>query len=172
MNKTEQMLIEAISNLFKNKETNLGMVGHEEHTHIMQFQRETIEDMFSLKFVESNFHEDISGAFRDIHSYKYLDDPTFPIALDKRLAARGIPIEERKKALKVVEDIKEELGGADFQEKATGWHPNMDQIVDVTRNANNRKPIKEPPYTGGGPVPAKTEPPPPNMNGDKPAVKP
>ena len=161
MNQTEILLLEAISNLFRNDETKLGIVPHKEHSHILQFQRETIEDMFSLKMNESNFHEDLSGAFRDIHSYKYLDDPTFAIALTKRLTARGIPTEEITKALKVIENIKEELGGKDFQEKQFGWHPNMDQIVDVTRNATNRKPTKNPPYTGGGPSPAEKEPPPP-----------
>lgn len=157
MNQNEKLLLEAVSNLFQNKESKLGIVTHKENSHMMQFQREMIEDMFSLKFVKSNFHEDLTGAFRDIHSYKYLDDPTFSIALNKRLTARGIPTEEIQKAIKAVEEIKEELGGKTFQEKEAGWHPNMDQIVDVTRNAANRKPTRVAPYSGGGSAPAKNE---------------
>ena len=153
MRTEETMLVEAIGNLFKNKDSNLGIVGHTEYAHTMQFRRELIEDMFALKVVDSLFHEDLCGAFRDIHSYKYIDDPTFAISLDKRLTARGIPTEERKKAIETVKKIMEELGGEHFQEKDAGWHPELIDIVDVTKNAVNRKPKHKIPYSGGGPAP-------------------
>jgi hypothetical protein len=153
MTKIETTLLEAVGNLFKNKESNLGIVGHVEHSHMLQFQRELIEDMFGLKTVDSPFHEELCGAFRDIHSYKYLDDPTFAIALDKRLSARGIPMEERKKAIEHVKSIMVELKGAAYQERESGWHPDLKEICDMTRNAVYHKPKHLRPFTGGGPAP-------------------
>lgn len=157
MNPTEKMLAEAIGNLFKNKESNLGIVGHTEHSHMLQFQRELIEDEFALKTVESPFHEDLCGAFRDIHSYKYLDDPTFAIALDKRLSARGIPTEERQNAVKYIDEIKKKLKGSNYQERESGWHPDLKEIADMTRNATHHKPKHQRPFSGGGPAPARNE---------------
>lgn len=157
MSPIEQNLLEAVGNLFKNSEANLGIVPHHEHSHTMQYQSALIEDMFALKCVDSKFHNDLCGAFRNIHSYKYLEDPTFAVALDKRLVSCGVPTEERKKAVKYIEEIKKELGGEDFQERQAGWHENLDEILDTTRNATNRTPKYLKPYTGGGPAPKKGE---------------
>jgi len=157
LNKAEKMLVEAIGGLFQNDENVLGMVPHEERSHFFEYQWNGIEDVFALKTAKSNFHEELTGAFRDIHSYKYLDDPTFSIALEKRLTARGVPTEEIKEALKYYEEVKEELLKENFQEKSAGWNPNLDEILDTTRNAHNRTPPKEAPFTGGGPWPAKDE---------------
>lgn len=158
MDQTERLFLEAVGNLFKNKASRLGIVsGGEEHAHTLQYHRESVEDMFALKIVDSAFHEDICGAFRDIHSYKYLDDPTFSIALTKRLTARGIPTKDIKKAVDFVEEIKKDLGKDTYQEKEAGWHPEIAEIADMTRNANNRKPKYMKPYSGGGPAPEKNE---------------
>ena len=157
MTETERLLAEAIGNMFRNKESNLGIVTHKEHNHILQYEREMVEDMFALKCAESAFHEDLCGAFRDIHSYRYLDDPNFPVSFEKRLTARGIPTEEIKSGIKYISEIAKELGGENYQEKHAGWHPNIKEIADMTRNANDRTPSKEPPYTGGGPAPSKNE---------------
>jgi hypothetical protein len=88
---------------------------------------------------------------------RYLDDPTFTIALKKRLTARGIPTEEVNNAILYCKEIIETIQKEDFQEKQSGWHPNIDEIADMTRNAENRTPKKEAPYTGGGPAPARNE---------------
>jgi hypothetical protein len=157
MTPIEKTLSEAIGNLFKNKDSNLGTVGHIEYANTMNFQRELIEDMFALKTADSNFHEELCGAFHDIHSYKYLEDATFAVALNKRLTSRGVPTEEIQKAVKFVEEIKKELGGDTFQEKESGWHPELADILDTTRNATTRKPKYNAPYSGGGPAPKKNE---------------
>jgi hypothetical protein len=155
----ERNLVEAIGNLFKSgNEDVLGLVHKDEETsHHFEKQWNTIEEMFALKVIKSPFHEELTSAFRDIHSYKYVDDSTFPIALRKRLTARGIPTEEIVNAEKHLQEICEELKKENFQEKAAGWNPNLDQIIDLTKNANNRKPSQEAPFTGGGPAPDPNE---------------
>jgi hypothetical protein len=153
----EKTLVEAIGNIFKNNESTLGIVPHKEISHGFEFQWNGIEDMFAIKTAKSTFHEELTSAFRDIHSYKYLDDPTFTIALKKRLTARGIPTEEVNNAILYCKEIIETIQKEDFQEKQSGWHPNIDEIADMTRNAENRTPKKEAPYTGGGPAPARNE---------------
>lgn len=159
MNRIESMLVEAVGNLFKNSSNVLGIVDvdREEVAHNFEFQWNGIEDMFALKTRTSTFHEELTSAFRDIHSYKYLDSPTFQVALEKRLTARGIPTAEIEKAKQYCEEIKKELKSKNFQEKDAGWHPHLDEVLDTTRNANDRKPSKEVPYTGGGPVPSRNE---------------
>ena len=157
MTDTEKLLAEAVGNMFHNKESVLGIVPHVERSHIMQYKREMVEDMFALKCAESAFHEDLCGAFRDIHSYRYLDDQNFGVSFRKRLTARGIPTEEIDTSLKYIEEIKKELGGETFQEKDFGWHPEIAEIADITRNANDRTPRRGKPYTGGGPSPSRTE---------------
>lgn len=157
MTGTEVVLLEAIKNLFNNSRTKLGIVAppHDEVSNRMQFQFENIRDMFSLKALSSTFHESLVSAFYNIHSYKFINDPTFPIALEKQMSALGIPMEERNKALKYVKEIIDETDGGD--ERAAGWHPELNEIVDMTQNANNRDVKNTTPYTGGGPAPHKNE---------------
>ena len=154
MKKTEHKLVEAIGNLFNNDENALGIVKHKETSHFYEHQWNIIESMFALKANKSNFYEELTCAFRDIHSYKYLDDPTFAVALTKRLTARGIPTEDIQNALKYCKDIQEDLQKKNFQEKQSGWNPNLKEILDTTRNAHNRTPSKDKPHYGGGPAPA------------------
>jgi hypothetical protein len=151
------MVIEAVGGLFNNNDDALGRTPHEETSHGFEFQWNNIEEMFALKTAKSTFHEELCGAFRDIHSYKYLDDPTFEVAFVKRLTARGIPTEEIEKAKDFCKQIKEQLDKADFQEREAGWHPNLDEVLDTTRNAHDRTPSTEAPFTGGGPAPASDE---------------
>ena len=156
MTHKEKILVEAIGNLFKNEDS-LGIVRHDEISHGFEFQWNGIEETFALKTAKSIWHEELCGAFRDIHSYKYLDDPTFAVALEKRLTARGVPTKEIKDAIRYVEEIEKELEKTTFMEKDAGWHPDLDKILDTTRNAQNRTPSKEAPYTGGGPAPTRNE---------------
>lgn len=155
MNHTERKLTEAIGNLFRNSRAKLGIIktDQEEISHRYEAQWNDLEYKFALKTIDSPFSESLTGAFRDIHSYKYLEDPTFPIALKKRLSATGIPEREIQKAIEILESLKDEK----TQEKEIGWHPNMKEIKDVTTNADQRTPKHKTPYTGGGPAPQPNE---------------
>jgi len=155
----EQKLVEAIGNMFHDTASRLGLLKDQipEMSHNAEFQWNTIEAMFALKVTDSPFFESLTAAFRDIHSYKYLDDQTFEIAIRKRLSATVMPTEAIEKAVKTITEIRKELGGENFQEKQAGWHPNLDKIADTTTNATTRTPEPSKPWHGGGPAPAKSE---------------
>lgn len=159
MKDIERNLVEGISNLFKNSRSELGIAQTdvEETSHSHEFQSRSLEEAFALKMNDSAFYESLRSAFHDIHSYKYLDDPTFAISLTKRMTAIGIPKEERQKAITALEELKKEFQSEDFEEKQSGWNVNIDTIADMTRNANNRKAERSRPFTGGGPWPEDNE---------------
>lgn len=153
----ERMLCEAVGNMLREK-SSLGIVdAGEEIAHSMQFQWEGIEEMFALKTMDSKFHNEVTAAFHQIHSYKFIDHPRFALALEDHLKSRGVPAEEIQKAVKVIEEIKKELGGENFQETAKGWHKDLKEIADITTNADDRKPKNEEANSGGGPAPKKSE---------------
>jgi len=155
----EPLLVEAIKNLFQNKASNLGIAktDRQETSHLFEWQWNLIQEMFSLKCIDSPFYNSLTSAFYDIHTYKHLDDPTFSLSLDRHLSAIGVPLEERQKATKAISEVIKELGGEKFEEKAVGWNPQMKEIEDITRNADRRKAEVTTPFTGGGPAPAKDE---------------
>jgi hypothetical protein len=161
MDPREQMLVEAISSMFNNKASSLGITGEgkpdEETSHRAEFQWNIIREMFSLKCADSPFYESLVSAFTDIHSYKYLEDPTFQIALDKRLSAIGIPLAERTNAIKYIGEVIKEMGGEKFQEKEAGWPPELASIADITNKAHDRKSENTTPYSGGGAAPDREE---------------
>ena len=160
MNNTEKILLEEISNLFKNKESRLGIIQDRprETSHGMQFQWEGLNDAFSLKMADSTFHEAITAAFKDIHGYRFINDAQFPLSFETRLKSCGIPILEREKALKAIEEVKKEWAvGPEMDELRAGWHPQIDEITDMTRNATTRKAENTNPHAGGGPAPTKDE---------------
>lgn len=159
MKKEEQVLLESFKTLLQH-DAKLGLRDHnqKETSHVQWHQWEGIDDMFALKASKSTFCEGLTSSFHSVHSYKYIDDPTFPIAMEKSMTARGIPAKDRQVALKYIQEIIEELSkGSDWSEKDAGWNPNMDEIIDVTRNADKRDAKTSEPFTGGGPAPKEGE---------------
>jgi hypothetical protein len=160
MNDIERMVIEEISNMFKNKESNLGIIQKrpKETSHGLQFQWEGLNDAFSLKVADSVFHESLTAAFKDIHGYRYINDPQFTLSFETRLKSCGIPIIEREKAMKAIEEVRKEWAtGSEMDELHAGWHPQIDEITDMTRNATTRKAENTNPHAGGGSAPDKNE---------------
>ncbi len=132
----EALIAEAISTLLQH-DAELGLSLHSkahENTntieHGVQFMYGEIDEMFALKASGSPFYESLKSSFSKVHGYKYIDDPTFNIAMDKELSAQGIPIEERQNAKKYVKDIIEELSKENdaWQEKDYGFHPDLDEV--------------------------------------------
>lgn len=155
----EKEILEAVNDLFHNKASNLGIVKTDqpEISNRSEFQRNIIKDMFDTKATDSRFYESLTSAFHDIHSFKYISDPTFNNALDRRLRAIGIPIAERQKAMEYVTEINKELGdGQTFDETEIGWHPDLAEIVKMTNQADTRDFKATEPYSGGGPAPKKS----------------
>ena len=164
MRQTEKELLEAVNNMFKDDPAILGIAKGKpakEITHNFTHQYEWIHNLFSLKITESLFFESICGAFYDIHSYKYIEDPTFEVSFRKRMKAIGVPAVEIEHAVKAYRDVIKEVKSdnnikpdEDYDERSKGWHPDMAGIRAVSQEFN--RPIKrEEPYTGGGPWPPK-----------------
>ena len=156
----EKLLAEAMRGYIAADKAKLGLASHEdteETSHHQWHQWENIDDRFALKASESPYFENLTSAFYAVHSYKYLEDPTFGVAIDKELSAHGIPDHWREQALKYIEEIREEMAGTDeaWSERDAGWNPAIDEITDMTRNADRRDPETSKPFTGGGPAPEK-----------------
>jgi len=154
MRKQEKTVLEAIKSILGTGKTKHGIVDvdRDETSHRFEHEWNSIEAEFALKCAGSPHLDGLTAAFHDIHSYKYLDDPTFNVSLEKRMTATGIPAEDRTKAQKALGDMLNER--KDMAEKDTGWHPQLDEIADMTRNADNRDAKITTPYTGGGPAPS------------------
>jgi hypothetical protein len=165
MNQKEHLLAEAVKSMFNNDPQALGIVKGKpitDPTSRMPHQYEYIMDLFALKIADSTFFESIKSAFYDIHSYKFINDPSFCDSFIRRMKAIGLPHEEINKACIAVEGICEELGASDWfrgdrnwDEKSAGWHKDLAGIRQVSQDFNqNRK--QEEPYSGGGPAPKMT----------------
>lgn len=154
MNSDEKLLSEAVKNMLQ-QDAKLGLSYHKpphekrESSHFFQYQWESVDDMYQLAISESKFSDSLSAAFYKVHSYKYVDDPSFKIALDAELRSMGIPKEDRELALKSLDKVLKEVKG----ERDAGWNPRLEELVDVTTNADKHKMSQEPPWTGGGPAP-------------------
>lgn len=151
----EKLLLEAFKNalgddalgfLPKDKQT-------KETSHSRQFKYEDINDMMFLKVNTSSFSDAIMAAFYQVHSYKEITDPTFELSFMKNLKAMGIPKTEQEKALTGVRSVVKELSKDGFKGEADyGWNPHMDEIVDVTSNADNRKAKNDIPFSNDEPL--------------------
>lgn len=159
LTKNEEQLIYAIKGLLKESanidesvmQDMLDAVKHDtdETSHFSQFRWEGIDDAFRLKVAGSPFADSISSAFFQTHSYKYLDNPTFELSFRKELTGRALPTSEISDAVKHYQSLVKELS-KNPGEQDSGWNPNMEDIVDVTTHADDRKAKYTDPFTGGG----------------------
>ncbi len=175
MNPKEQLLAEAVKSMFNNDPKVLGIVKGKpitDPTSRMPHQYEYLMDSFALKIIDSDFFESIKSTFYDIHSYKFITDPSFCESFIRRLMAQGIPNVEINKACIALENVCKEMGVKEFDptcslplrqqseacvnwnEKSAGWHKDLSGIRQVSQNFNE-KPKREEPYSGGGPAPKK-----------------
>ena len=148
LNKNEKLLSEAIDTMLQH-DAKLGLAFHDnkkssghqsgdgadrdgESERGYQQLHGQITEMFALKAAESPFHDSFCQAFSKVHNYKYIDDPTFAIAMEKELLAQGIPLEERNKALDIVPTIINELKEEqkEWSEQNFGFNPNLSQMRD------------------------------------------
>lgn len=146
--RAEKAISEAIKNMLEGK-VKLGIVGELEvpdQSHTAQQQIEGLYEAFALDFVDSPFYDSVTGAFRKIHSYKYVNHPTFKPSLEGELKSMGVPMEEIKKALDKIDTLVEGQGADNPNERDAGWNTNLGDILDMTRKANTRTPKHEEPY--------------------------
>lgn len=142
LSKHEAVLLEAIKSMLRD-DTKLGLSSHEKDPYIKSFNAERgleylhehINEMFSLKAAELTHAESVCQAFGKVHSYKYLDDPSFSTAMEKEMVAQAVPAVERDKALGFIPSIIKELreDQKEWAEKDSGFNPNLSEIKDVSQ---------------------------------------
>ena len=140
LKKKEKLVLEAIDSMLQ-QDAKLGLSIHDdEHEKTGSAERGyeylhgQIDEMFAVKAAELVHVDGICQAFKKVHNYKYLDDPTFRTAMEKEMIAQGIPKEERSKALefvpKIISELKEEQ--SEWAEKESGFNPALDEIREVS----------------------------------------
>lgn len=145
----EKMLLEAFRNALDDKA--LGFLPKDKQTketsHYLNFKYEDINDMMYIKINTSPFADAVMAAFKNTHSYKYVTDPTFVMAFTKNMKAMGIPGTDQEKGVDSVIAIVKSLHKDGYKAEADyGWNPHMDEIVDVTTNADDRKAKNDIPF--------------------------
>ena len=162
MDNLEKQLLEAIKSTLRadvlHEDTTmadmLSIVKHdsEETAHHSQFRWEGIDDAFKLKVAGEPHEDSITSAFFQTHNYKYLDNDTFKLSFEKELRQRAVPDKAVQSALTHVDSLVKELSTKPG-EQDSGWNYNLDDIVDVTTHADDRKAEYTDPHTGGGHYP-------------------
>lgn len=141
LDKNEKMLLEAIDSMLQ-QDAKLGLAMHDqEHQDLgstergFEYLHGQIDEMFELKSADLTYADSVNQAFRKVHNYKYLDDPSFKTAMKKEMVAQAVPAEEREKALEFIPDIINELkeDQSEWAEKDAGFNPNMQEIMDASQ---------------------------------------
>lgn len=149
---TEAKLLNAISSMLSHDLLGLNIHKQQEVAHTSQFRWENIAEAFRLKCVDSAFCDSMSAAFRKTHDYKYIDHPTFKLAMQVDMKSMGLPVHVQEEALKHVDSLIAELKESTPSEKDAGWG-DVSVLRDVTTYAHDRTPKTSKPFTGGGPSP-------------------
>jgi len=141
LNKDEKLLCEAIDSMLQ-QDAKLGLAMHDkEHEKTGSAERGyeylhgQIDEMFAVKAAELDHADGVCQAFKKVHNYKYVDDPTFKTAMEKEMVAQAIPEADRSKALEFVPAIINELKKeqSEWAEKDSGFNPALDEIREASQ---------------------------------------
>ncbi len=145
LTKNEKLLVEAIDSMLK-QDAKLGLSFHDSDKEQIaergvEYLHEQIDEMFALRAAELTHAESVCCAFRKVHNYKYLDDPSFRVAMDKEMISTAVPAEERNKALEFVPKIIDELKTEqkEWCERDSGFNPSLDEIREVSKPGQTGK---------------------------------
>lgn len=132
LSRTEQLIAEAVKNMLGTAaKTGDGDKQYLDQSHTFTYLHEEIEQAYSLATIKLVHHDAICSAFSKIHSYKYLNDPTFINSFRGELTARAVPANEIETAIEQVDKVmKKMLDGA---EKDAGWNPDLVGIEKVSQ---------------------------------------
>ena len=139
LNKPEQVACEAIDTMLRHKVA-LGLQdlpedAHKEEEHSFQYLHEQINEMFAIKAAGLIHHDGACAAFRKVHNYKYITDPTFRRSVNEEMKAQGIPAAECQQVLEyipaIIDEIKTE--DKDWCERDAGYNPNLADIIKVSQ---------------------------------------
>lgn len=140
LSNNEKMIAEAIDSMLQ-QDAKLGLSIHDStedwnsEERGYEYLHNQVDDLFRLKAAELVHAESVSQAFGKVHNYKYIDDPSFPTAMEKEMVATAVPSEEREKALGFIPNIIKELREEQKQwsEKDFGYNPNLEDIREASR---------------------------------------
>ena len=136
--KSEQVVCEAIDTMLRHKVA-LGLQdlpedAQKEEEHSFQYLHEQINEMFAIKAAGLTHHDGACAAFRKVHNYKYITDPTFHRSVSEEMKAQGIPANECKQVLEYIPAIINKIkDGDEWSERDAGYHPNLDEIIKVSQ---------------------------------------
>lgn len=141
LTRNERLLVEAVKTMLQ-QDASLGLSIHKNDKYNKLFNAERgmehmhghINEMFHLKAAELTHADGVCQAFHKVHSYKYIDDPSFLTAMEKELVAQAVPSDERSKALGFVSSIIEELSeeSKEWAEKDSGFNPDLEEITNLS----------------------------------------
>jgi len=141
LSKTELLIAEAVGSMLK-QDAMLGLSVHSSDHEEMgstergyEYLHGQIDDMFQVKAAELVHAESVCQAFRSVHNYKYVDDPSFLTAMEKQMVAQAVPAEDRQKASGFVPTIIKELKAeqAEWAEKDFGFNPKLNEIREHSK---------------------------------------
>lgn len=138
LTQAEKNLVEALDTLLQD-DTKLGLKIHDdEHASIergYEYLHNQIDEMFAIKTAELVHSDSIRRAFTRIHNYKYIDDPSFIITMDKEMVGQAVPAAERQKAVEIITSVIEELKSDQtaWAEKDFGFNQNLDEIKEISQ---------------------------------------
>jgi hypothetical protein len=138
LNKNEKALLEALDTYLQ-QDAKLGLSIHgdddKDGERSFAYLHEQINDMFAVKAAELTHAEGVCRAFTKVHNYKYLDDWSFGMAMDKEMITQAVPLAERLEALKFVNRIMEELRTEqqEWSERDAGFNPRLDEIRKISK---------------------------------------
>lgn len=140
LDQNEQLLLEAVKSMLSH-DAKLGLSIHDKDEYKehdwrgLEYLHEHINEMFLVKAADLTHAEGVCQAFNKVHSYKYLDDPSFSTAMEKEMVAQAIPANERAKALnfipKIIKELKEDQ--KEWAEKDSGFNPLLDEIKELSK---------------------------------------
>jgi len=138
MNELEQLLCEEINIYFENY-SKFGAPERPKDDDVdnaFQNLHEHINDLFAIKASDLIHYDNVCSTFRKIHNHLYITDPRFELTLSKELDSRGVPSEEKEKALGLITKIISEVKGVgeNWKEQDAGYHPNLKNILNKQKD--------------------------------------
>ena len=102
--------------------------------HSFQHLHEQINELFATKTSSFTHYDGVNAAFRSVHNYKYITDPTFKVAMEREMQAQAIPLAEQHKAFEIIPKIISEVSkDSNWSEQDAGFHPDLDEIMKKSR---------------------------------------
>jgi len=141
--KSESTLCEAIDTMLRHKVA-LGLQDlpedmQKEEEHSFQYLHEQINEMFAIKAAGLTHHDGVCAAFRKVHNYKYITDPTFCRSVSEELRSQGVPANECKQVLGYIPAIIDDIGkDDDWCERDAGYHPNLDEVLKAGQGISKK----------------------------------